>query len=331
MLAGLLAVACSWPSAAAEPAARSKVTLAAPPAREAAPADISSGGGWRVRSRLSRVGNVHRDPAVSRVVFQQPAEPLEDEPALPERPALPRSNPLDLPAEDIGQPEPSELEMPQPPRRPLPLRPLPGEPETAPQPDPEVEPLPEDRPTDEDPFRLPPRRPVPGQNGENDLNGRLAVEIEQECENSIRQLREASLDRIALSIRVEGRAGRDYPHDCELPYTVFEPRAFSPTCFRWTATALCHKPLYFEEPELERYGHTWGPYLQPLVSAGHFYAVLPTLPYHMGMDPPWECEYPLGHYRPGNCAPWIIPAMPLSVRGGLVEAGVVTGLIFLIP
>ena len=58
---------------------------------------------------------------------------------------------------------------------------------------------------------------------------------------------------------------------------------------------------------------------------------LPVLPYKMGVELPWECVYPLGYYRPGNCAPWTVPAVPISCRGFAVEAATVTGLVFLLP
>ena len=74
----------------------------------------------------------------------------------------------------------------------------------------------------------------------------------------------------------------------------------------WKASALCHKPLYFEDEALERYGHSWGPCLDPLVSGAHFFCKLPVLPYCMGVHPPNECMYALGHYRPGNCAPYMM-------------------------
>ena len=72
----------------------------------------------------------------------------------------------------------------------------------------------------------------------------------------------------------------------------------------WKASNLCHKPLYFEEVNLERYGHTAGPVLQPLVSSAHFFGNIIVLPYKMGVHGPTECQYSLGYYRPGNCAPW---------------------------
>jgi hypothetical protein len=75
------------------------------------------------------------------------------------------------------------------------------------------------------------------------------------------------------------------------------------TDFNWAATGMYHKPLYFEEVNLERYGYTMSPVLQPLISGAHFFATIPVLPYKMTTHPPHECYYTLGHYRPGSCAP----------------------------
>ena len=89
--------------------------------------------------------------------------------------------------------------------------------------------------------------------------------------------------------------------------------------FTWKAAANCHKPLYFEDVQLERYGHSAGPCLQPLVTTAHFFGNVLLLPYNMGTYPPNECRYPLGHFRPGSCAPWLVPAFPLSERGAKAE------------
>jgi hypothetical protein len=117
---------------------------------------------------------------------------------------------------------------------------------------------------------------------------------------------------------------------------VFQPRNWSSTNYTWKASGLCHKPLYFEQVQVERYGHTFGgkwlsPIVQPALSTAHFFGSALILPYKAGMDLPWECQYALGYYRPGNCAPYTIGPFPLSARGALLEAGVTVGLIFLIP
>ena len=46
-------------------------------------------------------------------------------------------------------------------------------------------------------------------------------------------------------------------------------------------------------------------------------------PYCMGVTPPCECIYVLGHYRPGSCAPRYIEPVPISWRGALFQAGAV--------
>jgi hypothetical protein len=132
------------------------------------------------------------------------------------------------------------------------------------------------------------------------------------------------------------KPGDSMPRDCwaEAAYAKrpYDDRlTWGRTTFMWKATALCHKPAYFEDEALERYGHAWGPWLQPLVSGGHFFLTLPIMPYIMGLYPPNECIYTLGYYRPGNCAPYAIDPLPLSIRAALLEGGVWTGMVFLIP
>ena len=67
---------------------------------------------------------------------------------------------------------------------------------------------------------------------------------------------------------------------------TFEPRCWPQITYTWKGSALCHKPLYFEEEQLERYGHTFG-IAQPVVSGAHFFGTLPVLPYKMGIEMPW--------------------------------------------
>ncbi len=121
------------------------------------------------------------------------------------------------------------------------------------------------------------------------------------------------------------------PSECLIEQVAYTPRTWTKTTMTWKASNLCHKPLYFEEVNLERYGHTAGPFLQPVVSSAHFFANIAVMPYKMGIHPPSECQYALGYYRPGNCAPWIVPPIPLSLRGGLTQAAAMTGAFWLIP
>ncbi|MFO7905221.1 MAG: hypothetical protein ACQESR_02020 [Planctomycetota bacterium] len=121
------------------------------------------------------------------------------------------------------------------------------------------------------------------------------------------------------------------PTECTLGDESYQGRNWAPATFTWKATAACHKPLYFEERELERHGHTAGPLKQPFLSGATFLGKLLTVPYQAGINPPWECQYALGHYRPGSCAPWLVPPVPLSVRGALSQAGTMVGGVNLFP
>ena len=106
-------------------------------------------------------------------------------------------------------------------------------------------------------------------------------------------------------------------------------RNWVPQTFTWSASNLCHKPLYFENRQLERYGHSHGPFTQPVQSAAHFFVSFFTLPYQMSINPANECQYALGYYRPGNCAPWLKDPVPLSLDGARRQALFVTGMSFI--
>jgi hypothetical protein len=121
------------------------------------------------------------------------------------------------------------------------------------------------------------------------------------------------------------------PITCGSGTDLIAGRTFVPSAMQWKASGLCHKPLYFEEVQLERYGHELGPVLQPIVSTAHFFGNVAVLPYKMGIHPPGECQYALGYYRPGNCAPYMLPPVPLSLRGAAVQAGAVVGATAIIP
>lgn len=145
------------------------------------------------------------------------------------------------------------------------------------------------------------------------------------------QRREIPLrDLCDIDLAYVGKAW-NLPVSCGMGGEEGAGRGFIPSAIQWKASGLCHKPLYFEEVQLERYGHEIGPILQPLVSTAHFFGNVAVLPYKMGIHPPHECQYALGYYRPGNCAPYMLPPIPFSLRGAATQAGAVVGASALIP
>lgn len=157
-------------------------------------------------------------------------------------------------------------------------------------------------------------------------------EHSKDCAEELAALKASRLDMIDLHIGVSGDEGEDYPFNCSLDDgSVFTPRCWAEITYMWKASGLCHKPLYFEEVQLERYGHSWGPIVQPIMSGAHFFGTLPVLPYKMGLKTPNECAYTLGYYRPGDCAPYLIDPIPFTWRAALFEAGGVVGAAAILP
>ena len=71
--------------------------------------------------------------------------------------------------------------------------------------------------------------------------------------------------------------------------------------YRWQAPCISYQPLYFEDVALERYGQSRRGLQQSILSYAHFFKSAALLPWHMGVDPPYSCDYPLGYCRPGVC------------------------------
>lgn len=76
-------------------------------------------------------------------------------------------------------------------------------------------------------------------------------------------------------------------------------RGFADTIYFWQASNMVHRPLYYEQRYVERYGANFGP-MQPIASGVQFAADTALLPAKMLVHPPCECVYSLGYGRPGS-------------------------------
>jgi hypothetical protein len=155
--------------------------------------------------------------------------------------------------------------------------------------------------------------------------GRVVIQLEDGSQQQLRLDRLSDVDRCYVSDTW------GFPLDCQLASDLSAVRDFTPITLSWTASALCKRPGYFEDDQLERYGFTAGPWIQPVRSGVHFLVNLAIVPYRAGIHPPNECIYTLGVFRPGSPAPAIRPGFPISVKGGLWQAGVMTGGFYLLP
>jgi hypothetical protein len=105
---------------------------------------------------------------------------------------------------------------------------------------------------------------------------------------------------------------------------------WSDEVFTWAAPNLFHQPLYFEEPNLERYGVGPRRILHAPISAAHFFTNIAVLPYQVASTPPRTRHYTLGHYRPGDRVPYRFHRAPFSVKGFVAQGAVAAGIV-LIP
>jgi hypothetical protein len=94
--------------------------------------------------------------------------------------------------------------------------------------------------------------------------------------------------------------------------------------------AFTNNPLYFEDPNLERCGKSYG-LLSDMRSAGLFFGRIPALPYMMASECPSECVPSKGDCP--ACHEFDVDAyLPeLSLSPASIQAAAVVGLIFLVP
>lgn len=111
----------------------------------------------------------------------------------------------------------------------------------------------------------------------------------------------------------------------------YTPRNYPEVCMPWQAPSTKYYPLYFQDPALERYGHTHHHLVQPVVSVARMSGQLVMMPYQMAIVPPWELHSPLGWYRPGDVVPKLRYPFPWNAKAAAIEAAAVTGFIYVIP
>ncbi len=139
----------------------------------------------------------------------------------------------------------------------------------------------------------------------------------------------------SLTVDIEAR-GEKMPADVARPHFEAQDLAVEIGLDRdmvvfWEAPATFHKPLYFEDRDLERYGYGAIPVLRPGLSGVRFLGSTVSLPYQLAAKPPYRRVYTLGQDRPGDLAPRFWHRPDLRFEPSAVCVGTVAGLIVLIP
>ena len=130
----------------------------------------------------------------------------------------------------------------------------------------------------------------------------------------------------------ERRAYRKLSQAPVVQHTVGYSRDWIPLSYSWEAPQLKYNPLYFEDPQLERYGNEVC-ILQPFLSGARFYATIPTLPYQMMSEGNSVCHevYDFGYGRPGDCVRYSLEVPEFSWTGALASGGWAFALVVILP
>jgi hypothetical protein len=145
-----------------------------------------------------------------------------------------------------------------------------------------------------------------------------------------------SIQQVAVNIEPsqgelpQNLAATRFARESTIPHAMGYSRYDVSTEVSWAAPSFCHRPLLFEEVNLERHGHRI-PLIQPVLSAAHFFGRVPAVPYLAVSEKYRVCQYTLGHYRPGSPAPYVWYYPSFSLDGAALEAGLITGLIYALP
>jgi hypothetical protein len=121
-----------------------------------------------------------------------------------------------------------------------------------------------------------------------------------------------------------------FPPMRPLSQVAYTGRSFNPLTVQVEPNFVCYRRLYFEQPNMERYGWDLGP-ITPFVcalEAGKDYLLMP---YNSAKQPFHRFDCGAGYCLPGSPTPLLIYPPELSLTGALWETGVVVTLFALFP
>jgi len=121
-----------------------------------------------------------------------------------------------------------------------------------------------------------------------------------------------------------------FPPKPVLSQVNFEGRTFKRLVCEVEPTYVMHRRLMFQHVNTERYGWEMG-FVQPFLSAAVFYKDVMFFPYHYATNPHVRYDASAGWCLPGDPVPYMLYPPELSITGGLLQAGVVTGIASIFP
>lgn len=171
---------------------------------------------------------------------------------------------------------------------------------------------------------------------ESGNRGDMGAEDGTKVKDRSPQTRIRQLLKPVTDIRVQAwPTGQGTPENLAREYETPPPEIFvtasgasSPLPDRYSIR-FCHRPLYFEQPNLERCGIGYD-YFQNLISGAQFLANTIVLPYHMGKTRPDCTVATRGDCRCCESFPCQCNPFPLDCHGSALEAASLAGFSFLL-
>lgn len=136
-------------------------------------------------------------------------------------------------------------------------------------------------------------------------------------------------DGLAQSMRKSDGTRAIFPEEPVVSKAPYRPRNFPKMVELVEPCYVCHRRLYWEQPNFERIGYDLG-YLQPAVCLGVFYYDTALLPYHVFSDLHGDIDCSYGKCMPGDQAPFLVPCERFSVTGLVGQSATMIGLGFLL-
>jgi hypothetical protein len=120
-----------------------------------------------------------------------------------------------------------------------------------------------------------------------------------------------------------------FPDQPDLSAEVYQPRMLPPSRLLVEPAYVCHRRLYFEQINAERYGWDLG-FIHPFLASAEFFAGVAVLPYKLGQCRKYECS--AGYPLPGDPVPFLVYPPEWSLTGAMAQAGtVLMGLLIFPP
>lgn len=148
----------------------------------------------------------------------------------------------------------------------------------------------------------------------------------------LRQSEEEFFERVFKDLKKQTGSNQSFfrPEEPIISKDVYQYRHFQHMALLVEPNYVCHRRLYFEQPNFERTGWSLG-VLQPAIHLGVFYYDIAMLPYHHWTDLSDRGECSVGKCLPGDQAPLLLYCERYSVTGLVGEAAVLSGLFYLFP